>query len=541
MAEAKQIIHTGIQSISAKNFRKFKRLDNIALNGITYLVGGNNAGKSTVVKALRLVLENLKKLSRYSDSTNIFAGVVSIKPIFRFDITNVNIGTFEQALYRKAKYSGITFKVALSDTITITIVVEPRSANSAYALISYIRLEDHIEHCAFDIDTTNNSMQLLNMAANSKGENKQLELLRADLHNIEAELLEAQEHLNANFSQLSIEERSKWIELVALLNEKKERLTNIIEVEKKNYRSAKIDGDVLFETSIVTSLDRVNENAMIEYINGMRLQILTQNPRGYSQRTKNTGYAQILDKIMDHYLYALSRSSIEYMETHNASQKTLYTLDDRNDVTATIIHEWVQQQINPGDEEHQFVVKWMQELKIGQGFKIDNHFGEAYSVNIVYGKDSNGPQSALSELGKGAIQMMTLLLYISSMMRKYKGRNVKPLIAFEEPEQNMHPNWQSHLADIFEEVRQKGFRILVETHSEYMIRKSQVQVAQMQFADQDDLNENCPISTYYFPTEEKPYKMEYRPTGGFAKLFDEGFFDEAAKWDMVIMQNEWGK
>lgn len=61
MTEAKQIIYTGIQSISAKNFRKFKRLDNIALNGITYLVGGNNAGKSTVVKALRLVLENLKK------------------------------------------------------------------------------------------------------------------------------------------------------------------------------------------------------------------------------------------------------------------------------------------------------------------------------------------------------------------------------------------------------------------------------------------------------------------------------------------------
>jgi predicted ATP-dependent endonuclease of OLD family len=312
------------------------------------------------------------------------------------------------------------------------------------------------------------------------------------------------------------------------LNEKKERLTNIIEVEKKNYRSAKLDGDVLFETSIVTALDRVSENAMIEYINGMRMQILTQNPRGYSQRTKNTGYAQILDKIKDHYLDALSISSIEYMETHNASQKTLYTLDDRNDVTATIIHEWMQQQINPGDEEYRFIVKWMQELKIGQGFKIDNHFGEAYSVNIVYGKDSNGPQSALSELGKGAIQMMTLLLYISSMMRKYKGKNVKPLIAFEEPEQNKHPNWQSHLADIFEEVRQKGFRILVETHSEYMIRKSQVQVAQMQFADQDVLNDNCPISTYDFPTEEKPYKMKYRTAGNFENDFDTGFYDVAA-------------
>ena len=113
-------------------------------------------------------------------------------------------------------------------------------------------------------------------------------------------------------------------------------------------------------------------------------------------------------------------------------------------------------------------------------------------------------------------------------MRKYKQTQYKPLIAFEEPEQNMHPNWQSHLAEIFDEVRQKEFRVLVETHSEYIIRKSQVQVAQMQFADQDDLNENCPISTYYFPTEEKPYKMKYRTDGNFENDFDTGFYDVAA-------------
>ena len=74
-----------------------------------------------------------------------------------------------------------------------------------------------------------------------------------------------------------------------------------------------------------------------------------------------------------------------------------------------------------------------------------------------------------------------------------------------------------------------------------MIRKSQVQVAKMNFVDQDDLNDNCPISTYYFPETEYPYRMQYRNTGGFLCPFGEGFFDEAAKWDMVIMQNEWGK
>ena len=71
-----------------------------------------------------------------------------------------------------------------------------------------------------------------------------------------------------------------------------------------------------------------------------------------------------------------------------------------------------------------------------------------------------------------------------------------------------------------------------------MIRKSQVQVADMHFADQGDIDDNCPIATYYFPTDDAPYNMRYMPSGNFEKHFGEGFFDEAARWDMIIIQNE---
>ncbi len=532
----------GIKSIGVNDFRKFENLDTITLNGVTYLVGGNNAGKSTVVKALRLLIENLKTLTSFSSGYSLN----DMLPKFRMDIPGVNIGTFEKALNRRTKKKNITLQADLSDNIFVHVVITPTSKDSALAAISFMRVEDKTVQSAFELDTIEGKMRLYNTGgvATTEEAEERLAYLKLELNKTNNILTSIQADLNNKLLVLPIEKRMDLVNESTRLNAEKEKLETIIksiraEIRQRQQSANSPTGELLFETNLSLKNDNPEDNIVVRFLKGMQVQLSTQNTKSQSQKTKNPVYVQNITKMIGNYRWALAASAIEYIGAHAATQKTIFSLDDRNDATVAIIHEWKQQQIHPGEVEYEFITKWMQELKIGEDFSIDNHFGEAYSVNIYERKGE--ASSSMSELGMGAIQMMTLLLHISSLLRKYKNRNYKPIIAFEEPEQNMHPNWQSHLADIFEEVRQKGFRILVETHSEYMIRKSQVQVAQMQFADQDDLNENCPISTYYFPTDEKPYKMEYRPTGGFAKLFDEGFFDEAAKWDMVIMQNEWGK
>ena len=50
-----------MNKIGFKNFRKFENFPSIDLGNLTYLVGQNNAGKSTMVKAAILVLENLRQ------------------------------------------------------------------------------------------------------------------------------------------------------------------------------------------------------------------------------------------------------------------------------------------------------------------------------------------------------------------------------------------------------------------------------------------------------------------------------------------------
>ena len=73
--------------------------------------------------------------------------------------------------------------------------------------------------------------------------------------------------------------------------------------------------------------------------------------------------------------------------------------------------------------------------------------------------------------------------------------------------------------------------MIVETHSEYMIRRSQVIVAQIAAQKgyiQDELDQNNPFKVLYFPEDGKPYDMHYKVNGDFEHLFGEGFFDAAA-------------
>ena len=48
--------------IGFSNFRKFADFPEIDLGDITILVGGNNSGKSTLVKAFLLCVDNLRMI-----------------------------------------------------------------------------------------------------------------------------------------------------------------------------------------------------------------------------------------------------------------------------------------------------------------------------------------------------------------------------------------------------------------------------------------------------------------------------------------------
>lgn len=71
-------------------------------------------------------------------------------------------------------------------------------------------------------------------------------------------------------------------------------------------------------------------------------------------------------------------------------------------------------------------------------------------------------------------------------------------------------------------------RFIIETHSEYLIRKTQTLVSQ-NYNTIENLQQENPFKIFYFQKKpENPvYEMIYRPDGRFSNDFGTGFFDEA--------------
>ncbi len=101
-----------MRQIGFKNFRKFENFPLLDLSPITILVGENNAGKSTVVKAILSVLDFLDTTYFNSDPTDKSI----LNQYFYFNKSYfAHIGTFKRALYNKANDGKIHFTVTLDD------------------------------------------------------------------------------------------------------------------------------------------------------------------------------------------------------------------------------------------------------------------------------------------------------------------------------------------------------------------------------------------------------------------------------------------
>lgn len=180
----------------------------------------------------------------------------------------------------------------------------------------------------------------------------------------------------------------------------------------------------------------------------------------------------------------------------------------------------------------QFTKKWINKLELGEDVKIDG----IYDCNnkilgcCIYLKKGNTYRH-LQEEGLGINQLFYILLYIDLCIQ-IKSKDSSFRLCLEEPEVHLHPKLQSALADIMLDASKENIFFIVETHSEYLIRKSQILVA-----DLIKMEDN-PFRVYYISKDEGAYEMEYDNLGRFNRMFGEGFYDEASNLDMDLYRRE---
>jgi predicted ATPase len=126
---------------------------------------------------------------------------------------------------------------------------------------------------------------------------------------------------------------------------------------------------------------------------------------------------------------------------------------------------------------------------------------------------NNGTEFNLSEANSGLIQLLPIvsILEISELSTTL----------IEQPELHIHPKLQAKLVDYFVKKISEKKRLVIETHSEHIVRKLQVLVAQNVISKDD-------IGIFYFNNEEEKtiiQKMELDPKGLFVNNWPDGFFD----------------
>lgn len=546
-----------MKSISFKNFRRFTDFPEFKFGDITILVGGNNAGKSTLQKALLLVFDNLKTLKKKASKFNIFDDGFET-PQFRFDANefhDLNLGTFGRSLFTGSKEQEMEFTLQI-DNFHIRIIVEPdaNGEDLPVAKVSLIEVKDIKRHIlyTFNFNTRRMRVEFEQIKGNGSPE---FDKIQTRIEELREELAHEDDAFEAAMANQELEKLLK-VRNAFVHNVQDESAT--AEADINNYLGIKGERRITSGAlpGYIENIEAYTSTIGIKFtpVKGLlddddESEGDTPDEEVWNNSEDDRANEQILADKKSLILESaaaleseLRRPHVYYIQAHGVSQKMLYTIDDKNDFMAQAIHEYARRGVVHGSFTDAFICKWMSEFGIGTDYEIKSIGGEGYTFSVI---TPNGKMN-LADMGMGTNQLMVLLLSLATIMfeeghhGKDGGKSFVPkFIIIEEPEQNLHPRLQSKLADLISEVAMDdSYKFLIETHSEYLIRRTQVLVAEMNIENEDELEKQNPFKVYYFPSNDMPYDMKYLPTGRFENKFGEGFFDEASTAALTISKLE---
>jgi predicted ATPase len=615
-----------ITGLSLGNFKVFKETTHFEFAPITILTGGNNVGKSSVLKALLLIADNAKKtqfleLDFSGDKHNLDTFDYTINKRADDDVIEIGFelskfeylkvsskhhgkqNEFKNLLFNKYKKNSVKLiynKSFLknysiySDSLKI-FEINYNTEVGHKVFINYKWLaKETIRDEYFYINTIKINQLFNNIP---KSEQKDLELF------ISNELLEyisnitldesqwykwiAFKESNYSFRNLNdsdsikmfLDFEEKWIELKDgfIENYKKEENHPYNLFEDANYYS------IITLFTIATYSHEVNRLEKTA-------NILLKNTiyEKYADLLKNTTIKDLLNNfietgnILEYFEYFLGnihksiadKISLNYISSFRANSTRLYSNSNEGTEFNQLLLDIHKTTFSKNSQ--QFIQDWLKAFGIGDDIHFTWFKGVATEVKI----EKNGELIDLVDLGFGFTQIIPIILKIALITNNHNFYNAQKdinqyiqknrfirnsdgsikiknlsndydeileddeqfknktykrnelfdyhVVLLEEPETNLHPNFQSKLADFLLDASKRfNIQFIIETHSEYLIRRLQYLVATKETYPKD-------IALYYFNDpenipqgEEQVKKIEFLENGNLSDNFGLGFFDEA--------------
>ena len=485
--------------IKFNNIRMFSEATKIDFSPITIYIGANGSGKSSVNKALLLIKRYFQSAilnpSNY-DNTYWFYPVISNSKHLHPEFSSISQVVNNKDGIQKP----ITFSFPFKHIYTLSnfefeccFSPNPRNEHKGQPRLTKVSCFNEKGEVLFYIDYNsikkNHTKFLFKFSVSAL-----IYIINDTLGETKHSFLR-----NSDFEDLKEKITTKKKELIAMIK--------LLNVESLEYE--------LFDKMIIAA-DQTNN-----------LRIFPRNKE--SQYNKEYG---LLYEVIDIYLLGIKKgltdqidnikkidfytsAEIELKRSFSLSENVGKILDNYHTLKDSDSIE------NKTDKVKNFIVKSLSCFGINAEFKSDYLGSESNERKLELIKNNIGLNVVDSGSGYGKVIPMIIKLASAYL-------NKTNVVVLEEPEVNLHPKLQSLIADwlkiIVDLLR---INIIVETHSEYLIRK-------LQYLTAKGIIEKDHIQLYYFHHpdniphgENQIKKININEDGSLTDNFGTGFFDEA--------------
>ena len=257
---------------------------------------------------------------------------------------------------------------------------------------------------------------------------------------------------------------------------------------------------------------------------------ISQN-RFISESVQSEIYSDIVQKIFQIDF----RIDNDYVSSNRFTIKRAYNFNDNSDFS-NLLKKVEETKKNNKEKCEEFINKWIKGFNIADELilKPDLETGNFKAFLRVGDKETQ-----LADFGLGTNQLLPIIFSLGihdyDKLSLYDRKILPRTVVIEEPEANLHPVLQSKLADMFVDATNKfNLQIIVETHSEYIVRRMQYLVAKKYFKkSNNELSiENDKVNIYYFnykidKSGRKAYEIKFNEKGQLSEDFGNGFYDES--------------
>jgi predicted ATPase len=124
------------------------------------------------------------------------------------------------------------------------------------------------------------------------------------------------------------------------------------------------------------------------------------------------------------------------------------------------------------------VAMWLRELRLIHNFRVAPIAENRNEYEVRVRVTSNAAEVRLTDVGFGVSQILPILV-----LCYYAPQG--SIILLEQPEVHLHPAVQAQLADVFiDAISTRGVQIVVESHSEHLLRRLQRRIAEERLSPQ---------------------------------------------------------